>query len=291
MKKIEDTLGLSKKALIIDYKILGSLRAIGKKYNISHGTVRSAFNRMKILFKKDNCKRLPLNENYFSEIQSNQLYWLGFLMADGCVHKNTVRLTLGEKDLPHLEYFKNDVGSETKITKVISKKQNPNWKDTISNSFTITSKKIVKDVAIFGLIPRKTFITEFPERFKNHKDVNIYCRGYVDGDGCFCWHFSETRKNRAPQMVFSIRGTESFLRSFNNVLVAGAQLPLRCLDKKISNNNNIGSLSYNGNNICAKIVNWLYQDITRGEKNRFLSRKMNIVKHILSNDKQREIQY
>lgn len=99
----------------------------------------------------------------------------------------------------------------------------------------------------------------------------------MDGDGCFCYG---AKHQKTSQLMFKLRGTEEFLREFNNILVKGVELPIESLDKKITMDSNIGSLCYNGNNIVEKIVNWLYSDLKENSNNRCLERKYNIIKHL-----------
>ena len=83
----------------------------------------------------------------------------------------------------------------------------------------------------------------------------------------------------SPQLVCHIRGTENFLKKFNQTLVDKGGLPSKCLDKQINHSSTIGYLMYNGNNICTQIAKFLYKDLN--SESRFLERKYNLVKHLL----------
>lgn len=113
------------------------------------------------------------DETYFEKINTEQkAYWLGFIYADGCVDDTEFRLHLSIKDLIHLEKFKNHIGSTHPIHNC--------QLNTIS--FNIGNKKIVKDLNKLGVVPRKTFIIEYPKintKFNRH-----FIRGVFDGDGC-----------------------------------------------------------------------------------------------------------
>ena len=223
--------------------------------------------------------RLPLNQEYFSNIQDdNVLYWAGFLMADGCIHKNQIHLALAEKDLDHLKQFKSDLKTNLSLVKNISKcsKRNPEWKDSICYHLTISSSKMVEDLSIFGLTKQKTFTCEFPQIIKDLPNVNNYCRGYFDGDGSIC---VANRKMYSNYLMVNIRGTSNFLKSFNELLVDKAGLPSRCLDKTTHSPSKIGVITYSGTPICIKIANWLYKDMT--SNSRFLERKYNIFNNFI----------
>jgi hypothetical protein len=227
-------------------------------------------------------KSLTENHNYFSTITENSAYWTGFLAADGCIYKDSVKIALAEKDKHHLEQLKIDLKSNIKLIKNISKnsQRNINWKDSICYHVSIRSKQIVNDLKELGIEPQKTLTANFSEMMIDSPYLNAYCRGYFDGDGCWTIHNPTTRKSN-PQLKFSLRGSEQFLRTFNDVLVKNANLPDRCYDKKvIDNKSKIGNLQYVGNNICTNIARWLYNDVSINS--RFLSRKYDLVKLLIS---------
>lgn len=118
-------------------------------------------------------KTYQWDESYFERIDTEQkAYWLGFIYADGWVGDTEFRLHLSKKDLEHLKLFREHLSSNHPI--------HPAFANTIS--FNIGNKKIVKDLSALGVIPRKTFVVEYPnipERLNRH-----FIRGVFDGDGC-----------------------------------------------------------------------------------------------------------
>jgi hypothetical protein len=65
-------------------------------------------------------KIYTLNESCFDVLTENAAYWIGFLMADGNIHKGrqgspVVRLTISDKDYGHLIKFRQFLGSTHKI--------------------------------------------------------------------------------------------------------------------------------------------------------------------------------
>ena len=222
------------------------------------------------------------DKNYFYDVlnQETPMYWAGFIVADGCIRGDRCTIVLAEKDKNHLEKFKSDLKSNTSLIKNISynSKRNSAWKDSICFEHTIHSEQIVLDLNKIGIYSAKTFTSYFPDEIKNSNNVQHYCRGYFDGDGCFSLHKPTTRK-MSPQLVCHIRGTESFLKTFNEILVDKAGLPSRCLDKKINHSSTTGYLMYNGNNITTQIAKWFYKDLN--QNSRFMQRKYDLVKHRL----------
>jgi intein-encoded DNA endonuclease-like protein len=131
------------------------------------------------------------DDTYFENIDNeSKAYWLGFIAADGNVYKNELRIHISSKDKMHIIKFKNDIKSNN----IINNGQN----DTIS--FNIYSKKIVKQLTKYNIVPQKTntfSIKNIPSKFIRH-----FIRGYFDGDGCIyvknkqnCWSiFSNSSK-------------------------------------------------------------------------------------------------
>ena len=84
------------------------------------------------------------NDNYFEIIDSEEkAYWLGFLLADGCVsttHGNRVILQISSKDEEHLKKFKASVCCKKPI----------NFDKRGFVGITLCSSKMIKDLGRFG---------------------------------------------------------------------------------------------------------------------------------------------
>ena len=65
-----------------------SVRFLARKNNVSHPYISSLLKRegVKVKSASDTIK-LNVNERAFDEINEESAYWLGFLMADGCIRK------------------------------------------------------------------------------------------------------------------------------------------------------------------------------------------------------------
>lgn len=119
--------------------------------------------------------RTNVDDNYFSEINSEVAYWLGFIYADGCITtKNTLAIALAEKDKDHVFAFSKAIKIE-KAPKFV--KQTKAWR------ISIKSKQIVNDLIDIGVRVNKTYtgtpIPKIPQEY-----YNDFIRGYFDGDGC-----------------------------------------------------------------------------------------------------------
>lgn len=152
-----------------------------------------------------NSKRPFKNRYIFEKINSEEkAYWLGFLYADGSVGSsdNRTELNLAEKDLNHVEKFKNFIGLDNKISyKEKTKAYRYSFKD-----------KIFKEILINkGCVPKKSLILEFPnEKQVPREFIRHFIRGYFDGDGCFC--------NTPLTFEAGFISTENFIRECLKVL-------------------------------------------------------------------------
>jgi hypothetical protein len=115
-----------------------------------------------------------IDSNYFTVMNHENVYWLGLILADGCINKkNKFELTL--KDREHIELFKECLKSEHKIS---PKEINGELYHRISFSDT----QIVNDLKKYGILPNKSNIDfhlpDIPDEF-----FNDFLRGIIDGDG------------------------------------------------------------------------------------------------------------
>jgi len=120
-----------------------------------------------------------LDETVFDEINEESAYWIGFLMADGCVQYNgRIALSLQLRDKEQIIKFRNFLKSNHKVREStaldLEKKIYPNC------AITVTSKKIVDRLIHFGVTPRKSHTAKVHEElaFNRH-----FWRGVIDGDG------------------------------------------------------------------------------------------------------------
>jgi hypothetical protein len=119
-----------------------------------------------------------VNEVFFKEIDTEEkAYWLGYIMADGCVHVGDgYRFSMTSIDKKHLELFVKTVAYTGEAVRVKSDNKNPIYTVNISN------KRFVCSLIRQGVIPRKTFLLTYPHGIKKDLERH-FVRGYLDGDG------------------------------------------------------------------------------------------------------------
>ena len=188
-----------------------TIKEISKKLQLSVDTI-SKYVRIYNLRK---CKCTWFDDSVFEKIDTEEkAYWLGFIYADGCVYKNTLEITLSEKDLHHLQKFSNFLNAKKDCIKKVCIHLNSNDKTYFAYKLSVYSKKICCDLNNLGVHPKKSFTTEFPtERILPKELIPHFIRGYFDGDGSIM--SQETSK---VKLAISIIGNHSFIHSLSKIL-------------------------------------------------------------------------
>lgn len=237
-----------------------SIRKIAKICNIGRTTVFYWMNKLGIprQDKADASKKYLINDAIFENCDTpEKAYWLGFIMADGCVHKTsdksyTLEIKLNHKDKEHLYKFREFLNSDVPIKE--------RWETSPlvgmrkSALIVIHRKKIVESVEKYGIIQRKTGkeqIKNIPEKY--YPD---FIRGYFDGDGCLC---GTRKKERAGiDLYFTITcASKLLLTQIQNILIKNRGLSKT---KIYSSKKYCYNLIYGGNLQVPRIFNYLLQN-------------------------------
>lgn len=156
-----------------------------KKFGLPKSQAESNVNRTR-----------KLNKKYFDTIDTeHKAYWLGFIMADGCICKteskgkyNRLCFNLKSSDKCLLDQLQMDLQSDypIKIKNNVNKKLD--FECTICE-LRISSAYLVNSLITHSVIPNKTGHELIPESVP--KDlIKHFIRGFYDGDGCL----SSTKK-------------------------------------------------------------------------------------------------
>lgn len=210
---------------------------------------------------KSSSRRYTLNENIFEIIDTEEkAYWLGFLLADGsiCVRKNTgqstIKISLASIDKNHIQKFLDFVGCDMPIrTYMVGNGANDNLSE--SCEVTITSKKIVSDLAKLGIGPKKSFTVEIP-KVAEHL-VKHLVRGIWDGDGSVLFRAKRKKypDNFNPEV--QICGNEKVVGKINDIFVEKLGLKRATLTPTAK------IFLFRKTSLPAKIVvEYLYKDCT-----------------------------
>lgn len=174
-----------------------------------------------------------LNENFFECIDNEKsAYWLGFLMADGCVneYKNKrtqevksmcLSVSLSTRDRGHLQKFLDDIESNYSVKDEIC---HLNSKEYEYSRIQISSTKLCKDLVNLNCVPRKSLILKYPVGKIPENLEKDFIRGYFDGDGSisFCehlqWYKNKGRHYMQKSIYANILGTQEFLEVISEIL-------------------------------------------------------------------------
>ncbi len=164
---------------------------IAHQYSICGESVR------RILINQNISRRIPsichrkysFNESVFDQITEESAYWIGFLMADGCIldtqknRSNVIALKLKASDINHIYKFRSFLKSSHKIYTIKEKYKNEKYKKVYyyKASLSIPSNKLANKLISYGVTPRKTFTAKVCKKLENNRH---FWRGMIDGDGC-----------------------------------------------------------------------------------------------------------
>lgn len=123
-----------------------------------------------------------VNEKAFDIITQKESYWIGFILADGCVCTSyshySLRVGLASKDWEHILKLRDFLGSNYPIHFSTKKVEDKIFESVILN---MTSKYLVDKLISFGIVPNKTYNFKELSVFGLHK--LDFLRGFFDGDG------------------------------------------------------------------------------------------------------------
>jgi hypothetical protein len=149
------------------------------------------------------------NNDIFKELTNMSSYWLGFLAADGYIvsTRNCIGLSLAEKDIRHIEKFREFICSTHPI------KFNTKTK---SVNFCIYDNVLKNDISKW--IPSKKERNTKDSMLLNINDdyKDYFISGYFDGDGSI---FSWCNSNRKTEnYAVTIVGNYNTLHDINTYL-------------------------------------------------------------------------
>lgn len=150
-----------------------------KKYGIHRQTLSR---KLKELDMYEDRRKYKFDENFFESINCEEkAYWLGFLLADGCLksQSNKVNIRISCKDIKHLVKFRNDINSNHPIH---TEKTVIGSKGYDICSIGVESSKIYNDLLSLKLMPHKSTNEICYENIRVDL-IPHYIRGIYDGDG------------------------------------------------------------------------------------------------------------
>jgi hypothetical protein len=246
------------------YQAGESLPAIARAEGVAHPALWRRLKQSGIPMRSlaESKRKYTCNHHFFDVIDTEEkAYWLGFIMADGCVSGNALIVSLAEKDTEHL----HRMASALEATHPVKDKiKSSGYGDFLNCRLHLTSSELVAGLADKGVHPRKSNTCEWPKGVPADLEHH-FVRGYVDGDGSFF----TTRDS----LGFSAIGSISFIASLQTTLMRECGLGLTRLYQKP--NSPVTSVRYGGNRQVSRIGAYLYKDATI-----YLERKRSVVRSL-----------
>ena len=197
-----------------------------------------------------------LNIDFFKNIDTEEkAYWLGFLMADGCVreyrsgcYQTSLELSTIDKELVY--NFRDAI-----------KCDGPIYSDDIRTRFVVTNTQFARNLISHNVVPHKTFNKVFPNL--NKKLYRAYILGYFDADGSITLYQSKDKTHIERARFHIACGSYSFLEKIKEILEEEAGL---CFNTKSLNtmhcNSKMTELYTAKMPNIAKIYDYFYTDVT-----------------------------
>lgn len=267
--KLNDEL---RESIVADYKEGSPSRALARKYGVSKSSLLSVLEKSGTDRRTSSeAKRLPVDEAVFDNPGPEGRYWIGFLMADGCVVERgaspDIKLGLAYADLAHVEAFRSFVGSSHKIQRIDRDIPTDFFGRTYIKhgraSISFTSRRIADALAKFGVVPRKSKTARVRGGLEYDAD---FWRGAIDGDGSVGWH-----RPNFPYVAFC--GSEMIVSQFISFvarLIPGKNLSLH------KNKHGLRSCKCSGS-FARTIIDRLYRNCVRS-----LPRKLQTAREIIT---------
>lgn len=250
--------------IVNKYQDNWSQQKIANEYKVSRTVIKRILETQKEVVVRNRTSKYKYQQDIFEIIDTNEkAYWLGFLAADGCnyqrEHNASIILNIHQKDIGHLNKFKEFCKTDAEIKSYINKEGFSN--QTPMCKIVLNSKKISADLIDKGVLPNKSLILQepnIPEKF-----YKPFILGYFDGDG------SISKTSQYNNYSISIQGTKEILTWICKVLDWDAKLEKR----NINSENNSYYIRCGGTNKPYQILNQLYNSCET-----HLDRKFNIYK-------------
>lgn len=195
-----------------------TLKELAQLFNCkSYGPVKLILKKQGIKLRKKGELRAKgkysIDENYFSIIDSHEKsYWLGFIVADGCIQKSSndcisydkLSFTLNQDDNILLCRFKKHINCDHKISNssVFDKRTQKYYHRSM---LRIGCKTFVEKLINLGITSEKSTNCEFPQI--PEELYSSFIRGLIDGDG---WVSDEKSK-------FSLIATTQILNFISKI--------------------------------------------------------------------------
>lgn len=251
-----------KSEIVSDYLNGMSMYRIAKKYGVNNSSIVSIL-KVRGVKKPGSKRKYTYDKDFFTTPSTEkQSYWLGFLYAEGNLHRTTLGLKLSNTDLDHLYKFREALSCLNPIKSVKNKN---------ASVIKLTGKELTQQLMQLGITPNKKDHLVYPSFMKDSSLQNHFIRGFVDGDGWITY----SQSSKSWQIGIS-SCSQQFLKEIQSIINQELQLDAGSICVKEYTNKKgekrrCWQLAYGGNVLVCKIAGWLYSDATH-----YLNRKYDL---------------
>lgn len=233
-----------------------SLEKVASTIGINMHTIWSAMKRWSFECRNlGDSHNLQFDKKFFDVIDTEQkAYFLGFIAADGNVHKKTFQIGLNKRDEHILLSLKEALKAE----------YNVKTEREVVRRFTITNPYFTDALKRKGIVERKTFVLEFPsEEIVPSHLLRHYLRGYFDGDGCIKF-IIEKQYNKIHwcfEVISNLNFITGYAKAINSLIQRDSEPAIR-KEKRRVNPIYYFSIGSSSDTILNKLYELFYKDAT-----------------------------
>ena len=183
--------------------------------------------------------------------------------------KRTIRLQLQHTDKQILELIRNELKlkKQLKFIKCSNKVASNGFVSKDMYLLEFYSKHICETLANYGMVQNKSLVLQFPT-FLDDNLYSHFIRGYYDGDGSLCPHYT---KKGWFQSSLTITSTEDFCKACLSIIRKYSGITGGNIYDSSSHNGITKVISISGKKQNKTVLDWLYQDAEM-----FLQRKYDL---------------
>jgi len=217
-----------------------------------------------------------MDQDFFKPENMNLRKWyiIGYIIADGWVNKNYIRISTVEKDKDNLYAMNDYIEKENNMIprkKYVFEKRNLYFKDKVYKAQPVYqiqfhNKYWIKDLMLYGIVENKTHISYIPlDYLKTPEEEAAIMRGIFDGDGSISVDVNHwiDGKTTTHHPIFKLTGSKKLCEDYAFLLEKNCGVKPNILPER-----SVFQIRTSGIPNCTKIFNFLY-----GHENFFIQRK------------------
>lgn len=220
-----------------------------------------------------------VNKNFFFKESPELFYILGLWASDGCVYKNTMQISLTDRDV--IEWIADQIeyNGEIKEIENYGDFTNPTEHVTsVSHFLRFNGKDIRKVFNKYGVYANKSLTMEFPKSIPEEY-IKDYIRGVFDGDGgIYVANRTINGRQYARSKIHFTSGSREFLEGLKDVIESELGNNI-----KITKGTRCFIYAFESKRDVLSFGKWIYEDDEYG-----MPRKKEVIMKLINGEKVNE---